>query len=53
MFIFEILMQELDIIFDYNFQEWERLKLLNINIIQSEHVISSNLTYHIINNIIQ
>ena len=32
---YEILMQEFDTLFDYNFQEVSKLKLLKINIIQS------------------
>ena len=47
---FEIIMQELDSLFDYTSQEDKRLKLLNIDIIKSEHGISIYHTYHIINN---
>ena len=46
-------MQESDTLFDYTFQEGSKLNLLNINIIQSENVISIDYTYHIIKNTIQ
>ena len=51
--LFEILMQEIDTLFDYNFQEVPKLKLLNINIIQSEYGISIDQRDHIIKKIIQ
>ena len=46
-------MQEFDNLFDYTFQEGEKLKLLNINIIQSKYGISIDQTDHIMKNIIQ
>ena len=39
--------------FDYTIQEGAKLKLLSINIIQSEHSIRIDQTDHIIKNIIQ
>ena len=50
---FERLKQEFDTLFDYTLQEDSKLKLLNINIIQSKSGISIYQTYHIMNNIIQ
>ena len=49
----EIMIIELDNLFDYTFQEVPKINLLNINIIQSEYVISIDQTYYIIKNIIQ
>ena len=46
-------MQEFDTIFEYTFQEVPKLKLPNINIIQSKHGISIDQTYHTTKNIIQ
>ena len=46
-------MQEFHTLSDYSFQEWPKLKLLNINIVQSVHGIIIDLTDHIIKNIIQ
>ena len=43
---FERLTQEFDTLFDYNFQEGSKLKLLNINIIQRKYM-ASVLTKHI------
>ena len=45
--------KEFDTLFDYKFQEGKKLKLLNMTIIQSEHGISIDKIYHIINNNIQ
>ena len=45
---FERLLQEFDSVFEYNFQEWKKLKFLNINITQSEYGISIYQTYHTI-----
>ena len=50
---FERLTQEIDTLFDYTFQEGSKLKLLNINIIQSKYGISIDQTDHIMKNIIQ
>ena len=50
---FEILMQEFDTILDCTFQKGPKLKLLIINIIQSEYGISIDQTDHIIKRIIQ
>ena len=50
---FESRIKEFIIIFDYIFQEVPQLKLLNINIIQREHVISIDQTDHNTKNIIQ
>ena len=50
---FEILTQEFYTIFEYNFQEVSKLKLLNINMIQSKYRISIDQTEHIMKNIIQ
>ena len=49
----ERLTKEFDTLFDYTFQIRPKLKLLNINIIQNEHYISIDQTYHITKNIIQ
>ena len=49
---FEILTQEFYTLFDYTFQERSKLKLLNINIIQSKYSISIYQTDHITENII-
>ena len=46
-------MQEFYNLFDCTFQEDPKLKLLNINIIQSKYGISIDQTDHIIRNIIQ
>ena len=43
-------MQEFYNLFDYTFQEEPKLNILNINIIQSEYVISIDHTDHIIKN---
>ena len=40
-------MQDFDNLFDYTFQEGGKLKLLNINIIQSKYGISIDQTDHI------
>ena len=53
MILFERLNKYFDTLFDYTFQEGTKLKLLNTIIIQSEHDISIDKTYHIINNIIE
>ena len=53
MICFEILMQKSDTIFNYTFQKEALLNLLNINIIQSENVISIYQTDNIIKNITQ
>ena len=45
---FERLAQEFDTLFDYNFQEVQKLNLLNISIIQSKYGISIYQTDHII-----
>ena len=50
---FEILTQWFDALFGYTFQEGSKLKLLNINIIQSKYGISIDQTDHIMKNIIQ
>ena len=44
---FEILTQEFDTIFEYNFKGGPKQKLLNINIIQSKYGISIDQQYHI------
>ena len=41
---FEILVQEFDTLFEYNFQEGPKLNLLNINIIQEKYGISIDQT---------
>ena len=46
-------MQEFETLFDYTFQEWPKLKLLNIRIIQGEYGISIDQTDHTIKHIIQ
>ena len=53
MIFFERLVKEFDTLFDYNFQEGPKLKLFNINIIQSKYGTSIYQTYHIIKNTIQ
>ena len=50
---FKIPTKEFNNLFDYIFQEVEKIKLLNINIIQSEHGTSIDQTDNIIKNIIQ
>ena len=50
---FEILIKEFDTLFEHIFQEGEKLKLLNTNIIQSDNDISFEQKDHIIKNIIQ
>ena len=50
---FERLTQEFDTIFDHNFQEVSKLKLVNIKMIQSKYGISIDQTDHIIRNIIE
>ena len=50
---FEILTQEFDSLFEYNFQEGSKLKLLNIKIIQGKYGINIDQTDHIMKNIIQ
>ena len=47
--LFERLIQSFDTLFDYNLQEGLKLKILNINIIQSEHGIIIDQTDYIIN----
>ena len=49
----EITMQEFYTIFDYTFQELQKLKLLNTNIIQSKYIISIYHTDQITKIIIQ
>ena len=51
--LFEIMIQEFDTLFDYTFQERPKINHPNINIVQSEHGISTDHTDHIIKNIIQ
>ena len=46
-------MQESDTLFDYTFQEGQKINLLNMNTIQSEYGISIDQTDHIIKNAIQ
>ena len=46
---FEILMQKFYSLFDHTSQEGPKVKLININIIQSEYGISIEEIYHIIN----
>ena len=46
-------MQGFDALFGYTVQEWPKQNLLNIKIIQSEHIISIDQTDNIIKNIIQ
>ena len=53
MICFEILSQYFDNLFDYTFQEGDRVNLLNINIIQNKSDIIIDQTSHIIKNIIQ
>ena len=50
---FDRLTKEFDTLFDYTFQEGPKLKLLNVTIIKSEHVIIIDQTYHIIKNIVK
>ena len=50
---FKTLAQYFYTLFDYNFQEGSKLKLLNVNILQSKYGISIEQTYHIMKNIIQ
>ena len=54
---FKILTQEFDTLFDYNFQEGSKLKLLNINTIQSKYGVSIKQTDQIMkisfNNIVE
>ena len=50
---FEIQIQWFETLFEYTFQERQKLKILNINIIQIEYGISIDQTYHIIKNIIK
>ena len=45
--LFEILTKTFDTMFDYTFKEGAKLKLLNINIIQSKHDINIDQTDHI------
>ena len=47
---FEILTQKIYTLFDYTFQEVSKLKLLNINIIQSKYGIIIDETDHIMKN---
>ena len=49
----ERLTQLFDTLVDYNFQKGSKLKLLNINIIQSKYDISIDQTDHTMKNIIQ
>ena len=50
---FERPTQEFDTLFDYTLQEGSKLKILNINIIQSKYVISIDQIDHIMKNIIK
>ena len=47
MICFEILTQEFGTLFEYTFQEVSKIKLLNINIIQSKYGTSIDQTDHI------
>ena len=50
---FEIIAQEFDTLFDYTFQESQKLKLVTIDIIQSKYCINIDQIDHIMKNIIQ